>query len=664
LVYPKPINMPDRYSIVLMLSLALYFLVVLTASAQPCPEPLAPPDSNGNFLEITSQEKTVKIPLNQIRIFPGGKERIYILLPDILTALNTPIIRWNELVLKKPLNVDEKWKGTIDRKSFYPTSCIPLLEDAHFSSAESNEGFLYKIENNKVSVKGNISFAQVAGKQIVIHLNVDQQDVPIPLINDLDGQIFTKEGPIPITSGEISYIPTSNLLKGSGLAEGTAMNQSFEFLIRDYQGEPGIFATNEGTDRRGAFYIYKIEGKPEETITIHKYALNPENLLSNSFFKTTPFDIHSLDLGELTPVANYTSNSVLIDPKPIPTLLPLSNNAFEGNQPTIDQMKIVNNPEKLDQVSWGKDLSFSFENLPIWNIDFQEENSEDSLQRILVRYKAPENPENQPVLTERLSYKQVEQMNAGFMEIFKNFDETSDTVQLKTAILQLFETNNLGTEATLSDDFEPFLVETISGFREAEKYALTSGSGDFIPALNEDGLDLLPVELNIKTEDGFPESRSFDFNHTAIVIAYESDSITITASNEAQGVQTLKIPNAGLIDIYQFYGTLSQLPLTAGFKTDLAFFDVTPTSTVNYAQPEGQERLLIKPNYIHAWVQVEESLTYQGKPAYKLKVQFNGLTNSLFAESYEESFSGTYFVSQSVPHQIIRANFEKGLILQ
>lgn len=660
----KHIVMPEKYSLTLMLTLVFHLLVCTAGNAQPCPETLAPNDTNGNYVEIISPEKTVNIPLNQIRIFPGGKERIYILLPDILTSLSTPIIRWNELVLKKPLNSDENWSGTIDRKSFFPTPCIPLLEDDNFSSAESNEEFLYQTENNKVSVKGNIAFAKIEGRQLIIHLNIDQQDIPKPLINDLDGQIFTKEGSIPISSGEISYIPTSKILKGSGLAEGTGMNQSFDFLIPGYQGEPGIFAVNEGNNRQDVFYIYKIEGRPAETLSIHKYALNPENLTTDSFFKTSPFDIDLLNPDALIPVAKYESQAILIDPKPSPTLLPLTNNAFEGNSPTFEQMKHLNIPRDLAQVPWNKNLTFSFENLPIWNMDYQEEIGGDGLKKIDIRYKTPENQEDQPALTERLTYNQVEQINAGFMEIFKAFDETSDTLQLKTGILQLFETNNLRTEATVSDDFEPFLVTTISGFREAEKYALSSGSGDFSPSMNTEGLNLLPVELMLKTESGFPESRSFDFHNTAIGIAYENDSITISASNDTQGRQELKVPNSNLFDIYQFYGVLSQLPLEEGYETDLTFFDVSPKIVMPVGQESGKERLLLKPEYIHAAIKVQESLTYQGQPAYKLKVQFNGLNNPLFAESYEENFSGTYFVSQTSPHHIIRASFEEGLVLQ
>lgn len=656
--------MPEKYTLTLTLSLVFHLMVYAVVNAQPCPESFFTNGMPANYVEIISPEKTVEIPLNHVMVFPGGKERIYILLPDILTSLSTPIIRWNELVLKKPLNSDENWVGTIDRKSFYPTVCIPLLKDGNFSSAESNEGFTYETKNNKVSVKGNISFPQISGIQLIIHLNIDQQDIPMPLINDLDGQIFTGNGAIPISSGEISYIPTSEVLKGSGLAEGTAMNQSFEFLIPDYQGEPGIFVVNEGDNRKDVFYIYKIEGMPEETLTINKYALNPDNLITKSFFKINPIDMESLHLDELIPVANFHSQSILIDPKPTPTLLPLTNNAFEGNSPTFEQLKNLTLPVAIGQVPWEKNFTFSFENLPIWNVDFQEESGGNGLKKIAVSYKPPEISDEQPALADRLTYKQVEQINAGFMEIFNSFDENSDTVKLKTGILQLFEDNSLRTEAKISDDFEPFLVTTISGFREAEKYALSSGSGDFSPSMNIEGLELLPVELILQPENGFPQSRSFDFHNTAISIAYEDDSITITASNETQGMQQLKVPNSGLIDIYQFYGALSQLPLKDGYKTDLAFFDVSPKMVLNVGQDANQGRLLIKPVYIHASVEVQERLTYQGQAAYKLKVQFNGLTNPLFAESYEEDFTGTYFVSQTSPHQVIRASFEEGLVLQ
>ncbi|SHM74256.1 hypothetical protein SAMN04488057_103164 [Cyclobacterium lianum] len=656
--------MPQRYSLAIMLALASFFLVSAGSNAQPCPESLSSIEENANYLEINSPGNTVKIPLHHIRIFPEGKERIYMLLPDILTNSSTPIIRWNELVLKKPLNSSEKWTGTIDRKSFFPTPCIPLLEDAHFSSAESNQDFIYQTENNTVSVKGSISFPQISGRQLIIHLNVDRQTIPLPLINDLDGQLFTREGAIPITSGEISYIPTSHILKGSGTAEGTAINQSFEFLIKDYKGEPGIYLINEGTDSRNAFFVYKVEGKPAGKLTIFKYALNPKVLESSAFFRLAPFDVDALDSADLVPAATFFSESVLIDPKPAPTLLSVANNAFEGNAPNLEQLKKLKSPEIANQGQWTKSITFTFENLPIWNLHFTEDQQGDSLQNLQIGYLSPENPDNQPALSERLTFNQVEQINAGFMEIFKNFDETSDTVQLKTAILELFSANNLPTEATMSDDFEPFLVTTISGFREAERYALTSGTGDFSADMNTQGLELLPIDLILKKDGLKPVSRSFDFHGTSILIRYGTDSIEVTTSNETQRKQSTKIPNSNLFDIYQFYGIISSLPLKEDYEADLSFFDVTPVFVTHLGQETTQERLVIQPGFVHAWVRVMESLTYQGEPAFKLSVQFNGLSNPLFAEFYEENYTGTYYVSRSFPHQIIRANFEQGLVLQ
>lgn len=70
--------------------------------AEPCPDlTLGPSATNLSYLEIISPTGTQEIALPEIMVFPEGKERIYCLLPDLLTTQKSPIIQWNELVLKK-----------------------------------------------------------------------------------------------------------------------------------------------------------------------------------------------------------------------------------------------------------------------------------------------------------------------------------------------------------------------------------------------------------------------------------------------------------------------------------------------------------------------------------------------------------------------------------
>ncbi|MDN3690335.1 hypothetical protein [Cyclobacterium jeungdonense] len=656
--------MPDRFSFAKLIFLFGTAVVVYQAKAQPCPENLMARDSASNYLEILSPNSDpISIPLPEVQVFPGGKERIYILLPDILTELSTPVIRWNELVLKKPLNSDENWKGSLDRALFYPTHCLPDLDESHFSEANSQEGFFYETENNRVTVQGTVSFAEVDGKQMKLHFNVTDREVPRPLINDLDGKIYSRGSSLTISSGEISYIPTDRLLTGSGFAEGDNLDQRFDFQINEFQGEPGIYVVDEGPDYLDTYFIYKIDGNPETEIFIKKFAINSSVMASNSFFEPVPFQVNSQDLEQLPLLAEMHSSSLLIDPKPVSIELPLVNQAFEGNSPNIQQIRSFTNPPVLNPDSWVNDYTVFFENLPVWNLKWVEEDSADVVKTISLQNRLPETNTDEPGIEQRLSYQQVEKMNEGFMEIFKNFDDSADTTQLKTSILSLFETNDLTTSAGMNDSFEEFLVTTISAFREAEKHALYTGSAAALPALDANALELAPVELQVNTETGLPVSRSFTFKETNIQITYEKDSISLLAVNKNQGQQSIKIPNAGLLDIYQLFGVLSQLPLAEDSQFNLGFFDLMPVEKRTVEEP-NQQRLLLLPKYIHASVEVVEKLTYQGTAAIKLAIQFNGLRNPLFPESYEPDFSGTYYVSQSFPHQLIKATFNQGLTLQ
>lgn len=564
--------MPDRFNLVILIFFLGTAPVFYQANAQPCPDIISTTGTDSNYLEIVSTSSgSITIPLPDVQVFPGGKERIYILLPDILTELSTPVIRWNELVLKKPLNSDENWQGSLDRATFYSTRCLPNLEERHFSEASSQEGFLYETESSRVTVRGTISFAEVAGRQINLHFNVTDREVPRPLINELDGTIHSGSSSLSISSGEISYFPTDNLLTGAGFAEGSNLNQRFDFRINGFQGEPGIFVVQEGPEYLDNYFVYKVDGNPESEIFIKKYAVKPSFLDSLSFFEPIPFQVAPVDLEQFPLVAELHSSSVLIDPKPTPVELPLVNQAFEGDSPDFQQIRSFANPAILNPDSWEKDYTVYFENLPVWNLKWTEKDSTNGLKTITLLNRLPASDTDEPGIDQRLSYQQIEKMNEGFMEIFKAFDDSSDTTQLKSSILSLFETNELATSAGIDDSFEDFLVTTISAFRDAEKHALYTGSAASVPAMDADALELAPVALQVNKETGLPVSRSFTFKETRIQITYQKDSISLTAVNEKQGHQSIKIPNAGLMDLYQFFGALSQLPLTETSRINLGF---------------------------------------------------------------------------------------------
>ena len=258
---------------------------------------------------------------------------------------------------------------------------------------------------------------------------------------------------------------------------------------------------------------------------------------------------------------------------------------------------------------------------------------------------------------------QVNAINGGLTNIFQTFDENSDTLQLKKAVLLLLSENNLPSTAALNDDFESFLVTTVTEFRNQAKLAVEKDQNPYA-GISYNGNQNLSFELILDQQAQFPKVRNFDIKDTKIEIHYE-DTISIMATNPIQGEQVLKLPgNPGLYDIFQFYGVLKQLPLSVGFETNLGFFDLSVQDQLLTTKSEQIERQLLIPDYIHAEIKVEEEFKIKNQPVYKINVKFHGLKNSLFVESYQAENSGIYYLTKSQPHQLIKAIFEGGIVLE
>ncbi len=638
------------------------------AHSQPCPEESTfGSETAPNYFEIQSQGKTIKINVDEIQVFPGGKERIYILLPDILTENNTPIIRWNELVLKKPLNSDVNWRGDIDKVSFYPTPCFPEFKSPVFSGGQASNDFKYEVKESKISIEGSITFT-LEEITFALHLDIHDKEIPKPMINDLDGAIYLeKNGPmdkLTITTGEMLYHPQNKTLKVSGSAEGGEVNQVIDFMITGFDGSEGVFPVNGGNANEDAYHLYQITGGIEEGLRIKKYALpqNPTSALS--FFDTLPFDLNVANLNELVLLGEYHGNTVLVDPKPAPVILPYSNNAFEGNPPTLEQLKLIEKNPDIEFTEWENEFLVNYENLPVWGIDYEGNLTGDNQYSLLVKNISLNQGQdaNGASMANRLTYTQVDAINNGFLGIFEKFDKDKDTLKLKTSIIELFEENQLPVNASLEDDFESFLVTTVSEFREAEKYALNPNSK--VPANDINASKLLPAELWIDPSTGKPLKRTFNYSGTSIEIEYGDQEIEIEAENEAQGNQKLTVASTGdIFDLQQFYAILSHMPMEEGTHRDLTFFDLRPIPKITYINGKRFERIFLEPNYVHAEVKVIEKEPFNGEDTYKVEVKFNGLNNPLFAESLEENKLGAYRLSASYPHKIYSAYFEEGLSL-
>ena len=312
--------------------------------------------------------------------------------------------------------------------------------------------------------------------------------------------------------------------------------------------------------------------------------------------------------------------------------------------------------------SWKEDLTITLRSYPIWKFQVEESIEESKPKKLVIKNvisEAHEASNNDP----SINMDQVNAINEGFTEIFQSFDEDSDTLQLKKTILLLFSENNLPTIASINDDFETFLTTTVTEFREQTKMALNKDQNPNAD-LSYNGNEKLSVELTLDQQARFPLVRQYETKDTKIEIHY-ADTISIIANNPIQGEQILKLPgNPGLYDIYQFYGVLKQLPLSVGFETNLGFFDLSVQTQVLTTKTKQIERQLIIPDYIHASIMVDEELSIKDEPVYKINVKFHGLKNSLFVESYQSELSGIYYLTKSPPHQLIKAIFEGGIVLE
>lgn len=631
--------------------------------AQSCPDlKLDGKSANLSYLEIQSEGKSHRIPLPDIMVFPEGKERIYCLLPDILTLHNTPIIEWNELVLKKGLNTTDKWQGSIDRAKFHPTPCLPELAPTNFTNALSATDFYYVSLANMVSIKGNISFANINGNQITLHLNIVDQAIPKPRINNLSGKIVTPTGEMEVISGEIGFDKNKEILRGSGIASSDLGNQGFEFSIPRYSGDPGTYVANEGDEKHPLFAVYKVMGNPSTGLEIHKYELPSANINFKSFYDKLPFNLDSLALNILNLKSKLSSSFIAIDPKPTPVVVPLFNTAFNERRLGMETLQKVIDNQVNAPPSWKEDLTITLRSYPIWKFQVEESIEESKPKKLVIKNvisEAHEASNNDP----SINMDQVNVINEGFTEIFQSFDEDSDTLQLKKTILLLFSENNLPTIASVNDDFETFLTTTVTEFREQTKMALNKDQNTNAD-LSYNGNEKLSIVLTLDQQARFPLVRQYETKDTKIEIHY-ADTISIIANNPIQGEQILKLPgNPGLYDIYQFYGVLKQLPLSVGFETNLGFFDLSVQTQVLTTKTKQIERQLIIPEYIHASIMVDEELSIKDEPVYKINVKFHGLKNSLFVESYQSELSGIYYLTKSPPHQLIKAIFEGGIVLE
>ncbi|MEX2512295.1 MAG: hypothetical protein WD398_05270 [Cyclobacteriaceae bacterium] len=648
--------------------LPFLFSILNWSYSQPCPKSgVFGPEQASNYIEITSENHTVKLFLEEVKVFPGGKERIYILLPDILTENNTPIIRWNELVLKKALNSKDNWRGDIDKVGFFPTSCFPDLNPSLFIGGEANDALRYEVNGEQVTLEGKIYFTSGNGTLMTLNLKVENQEIPKPLINDLDGAVYIEKTrpmqKLEIKSGELLYDPNLKTLRVSGTAEGGEINQVINFSITDFEGSEGLFPVNEGNANEDAFYLYQVKGNIAQGLEIRKYALPYASSPVMSYFETLPFNLENTDFDQMILLGEYHGKTVLVDPKPKPLTIGLYNHAFEGKSPTLDQLKKMNRNPSIEFFNWQNKYVIQYENLPIWGVNYSGNRANDSLYTLLVENITLSEEAQRQNGGQRLTYTQVDAINNGFLNIFEQFDQDSDTIQLKQDILELFKENNMEVNATLEDDFESFLVTTVSEFREAEKYALNEDSQQ--PANRINSSQLLPSKIHIHPHSGRPIERKFTYSDTDITIQYEDDIIRLEAENTTQGKQTKEIPSIpDVFDIQQFYAVLSHLPLQEDYQENLSFFDLRPVPKITYINGNRLERLYLESNFIHVEIKVKEKTAIDGQEIFQVEALFNGLKNPLFAESLEEDRTGEYFLGGSIPFKILHGTFDEGLSFQ
>jgi hypothetical protein len=133
---------------------------------------------------------------------------------------------------------------------------------------------------------------------------------------------------------------------------------------------------------------------------------------------------------------------------------------------------------------------------------------------------------------------------------------------------------------------------------------------------------------------GTPLRRSFRESNTDFTIEYRGDQVSITAANEAQGIDSLSVAvPPGTLDVLQWNEALSRLPLGDGFERTLTLFDldVGVISSMGLgADGTGYSRRYVRatPTFSTATVRVtgRDVVEVHGErvPAFRVEIFFRG----------------------------------------
>ncbi|MBA3899627.1 MAG: hypothetical protein H0X62_05345 [Bacteroidetes bacterium] len=275
----------------------------------------------------------------------------------------------------------------------------------------------------------------------------------------------------------------------------------------------------------------------------------------------------------------------------------------------------------------------------------------------------------------------------------KNYQDSlnrqENNEKVKPLFEALFQKHKLKTDKNFPpENFRRFVFESpeiIAKFGESAPYILSKlreseSSSYFNYFLNSGPSAPFKQQfLKVESKTGKTISRNFNDNETDFQIIYETDSILLSATNENQGSDQIKIPAPkNCYDIYSLPVLIAHSAIDKDFHMNVALFDLITTTTVIYTYSESVEinmeddsneieEIVAKKNrgvnaspefFLAEISYVDEGLTKNTNEAYySLKIKLTGNTRGTHLSTYtsnsEEPDSFFIQVKKSFPHQVL-----------
>jgi hypothetical protein len=294
-------------------------------------------------------------------------------------------------------------------------------------------------------------------------------------------------------------------------------------------------------------------------------------------------------------------------------------------------------------------------------------------------------PESEAVMPAELA--EVAEIMGGIFDVLMGPGDEAAKVALVGGILEKrgVTLDRAVTEAdleALSDGEVPFFLAAYDADLVARAFMLQMERLDAqLQAMYDEYFTPDPYEATLDLDEmGAPLRRRLTQSNTSFDVQYRDGVAFITATNEAQGTDTLtvRLP-AGVHDLLQWNDVLSRLPLRDGFERTLTFFDLDVYSGHSSGlgpDGEGYSRRYVRaaPVYVTATLSVtgRQTVEIEGEPvaAYRVEVHFNGMPGhpvmsvlgpDLNAKG-REGEPLIYLLSVAEPHRVLQADWRATVV--